>query len=72
MTAKNLESFFNEAIAEIDGVKPEDVTVEYIRKQREKLIYPTTRFDAPFGLVSFTGEEWEKIEQLTDELLALF
>jgi len=56
----------------MDGRNPEDVTVEYIRLQREKRIYPTTRFDAPIGLVSFTGEEWELIDKFAEEFFASF
>ncbi|MBR9701426.1 hypothetical protein GOV13_00725 [Candidatus Pacearchaeota archaeon] len=68
---KDLETFFINEIAKIDGVKPEEVTVEYIRQQRVKRIYPNTRFKPGYGLYSFTGNEWDKIEVLADEFMAL-
>jgi hypothetical protein len=33
---KKLENFFNELIAKKAGIKPEQVTVEWIREQRKK------------------------------------
>ena len=40
-----LETLFRQLIAAQDGVRPEDVTLDYIRSQREKRFYPSTRYD---------------------------
>lgn len=40
-----LEELFKRLIAARDGVRPEDVTGEYIRKQREDRLYPRTSYD---------------------------
>ena len=54
-----LEAFLNKRIAELDGIRPEDVTVEYIRAQREQLYYPGTRLDvgSEYGGYDTTGLE---------------
>jgi hypothetical protein len=42
---EGLERFFQRLIAARDGVRPEDVTEEYIRKQRAAVVYPNVRFE---------------------------
>jgi hypothetical protein len=41
----HLEELLQELIAAQDGVRPQDVTVDYIQNQREKRFYPNTRND---------------------------
>jgi hypothetical protein len=41
----SLEELLQELIAVQDGIRPEDVTVDYIQHQREKRFYPSTRYD---------------------------
>ena len=75
--AKNLEDLFNILIAEEQHVNKEDVTVEFIMRQREKSIYPDTRFKSEsgyggyvnLGLASFTGNELKEIEVLVDGIM---
>ena len=71
-----LESRLSHDIAQLDGIRPEDVTVAYIHEQREKKIYPTTKFDIGSdysaygtGLKFYTLEQLDFIEKLVDELL---
>ncbi|MGD9276579.1 MAG: hypothetical protein PVJ67_05380 [Candidatus Pacearchaeota archaeon] len=58
MTEK-LDELFIRLIAEHDGIKPEEVTCEYIEQQKEKRIYPNGRFFYSY-----------QIEQLNDRILA--
>jgi len=70
---ENIETYLTRLISEADGVRPEEVTVEYIRQQREKRIYPDTRFEpTDYGLFSFTRRELDKIEMLADEFMRNF
>jgi hypothetical protein len=41
----SLETLLQELIAAQDDVRPEDVTLDYIRSQREKRFYPTVRYE---------------------------
>ena len=66
---ESLDSYLTRKIVEMDGVEPEDVTVEYIRQQREKKIYPNTRYDVPEGLISLTRNEWNRLEAHVDEIM---
>jgi len=54
---KGLEDLFNGLIAEKDGIQKSEVTVEYIKKQREKKFYPTTRYNigTDYGGYDHTG-----------------
>jgi len=61
-------------IAEKDGVKPEEVTGDYIHKQREKIIYPNMRFNLGpnytlCGIKSFTLDQLNRIESIVSELM---
>lgn len=67
---ESLEDYLNRLIAEKDGIKPEEVTVEYIRQQREKR-FNDLRYDCPEGLICFTGNEWNKIEKIADKQMEL-
>ena len=66
-----LEDRFNRIIAKLDNISEQDVTVEYIRQQREKIIYPTTRFDSGSeyggydgkGLKFLTRNEFDELER---------
>ena len=40
-----LETLFRQLIAAQDDIRPEDVTLDYIRSQRERRFYPNTRYD---------------------------
>lgn len=40
----HLESLLNQLIAAHEGIHPEDVTLEYIRLQREWRLYPQMRY----------------------------
>ncbi len=42
---RTLDQYLRLLIAEEDGVRPEQVTVEYIHEQREKFLYPITRYN---------------------------
>jgi len=71
-----LESRLTHDIAQLDGVRPEDVTVAYIHEQREKKIYPITKFDTcsscsayGSGLKFYTLGQLDFIEKLVDEIL---
>ncbi len=65
----NLEKIFTDAIAQDMGINPSDVTVMFIHEQRERHIYPETRYECEPGLASFTGKEWGTIEKFADALL---
>ncbi len=74
----NLElgSFFARIVAQRDGILPEQVTAAYIDEQREKKIYPTTKFDIGSdgraygtGLRFYTLQQFDKIEKLVDKIL---
>jgi hypothetical protein len=62
-------------IAEKEGIKPEQVTVSYIREQREKRLYKTIRYNIGSeyggydltGLKVFTGDELDDFEKHADE-----
>jgi hypothetical protein len=65
-------------IADRQGIKPEDVTTSYIREQREKQLYKTTRYDIGSeyggydltGLKVFTGNELDDIEKHADKFFS--
>jgi hypothetical protein len=62
----SLDEYLTNLIAEMDGVRPEAVTVEYIHEQREKRIYPTARYDCSPLLISLTREEFGVLEEWVD------
>jgi len=52
---ETLDEMFSRLIAAVDGIRPEEVTVEYIHNQREEKIYPNApvlwfRPSAPFSV----------------------
>lgn len=42
---REMEEFLNQLIARTEGIRPEDVTSEYMRLQREWRFYPDMRYD---------------------------
>lgn len=42
---ENLERFVVRLIAEQENVEPDDVTLDYIRRQRDNNVYPKMRFE---------------------------
>ena len=46
-----LETLLRHLIAAQDGIRPEEVTIDYIQGRREKLFYPHTRYnmDSKYG-----------------------
>ncbi len=77
LRSKNLDKLFTEAIANLDKVGEAQVTATYIEQQREKKIYPVTKFDkessfgghSNVGLKSYTRDQQKKIHKLVDELM---
>jgi hypothetical protein len=53
----HLDRFLTELIAKQEGVRPEEVTMEYIRRQRETRFYPKARYivTSPKGGYSTAG-----------------
>lgn len=76
--AEDLEALFTSLIAQDEHVEKDEVTVEYIRKRREKSFYPTTRYQTEstyggninVGLVSLTRKGSVELEILVDEIMA--
>lgn len=76
--AYSLDDLLRKLIAAQEGIDPEQVTVEYIRKQRERRFYPSTRYSIgskyggydSTGLIFLTREELEAIERRVDAELA--
>lgn len=66
-----LNEYLKNLIAKKDCVKPEEVTLQYIHNQREKRIYPNTRYDCPIGLKSFTRNELEQLEEAVDNYMKI-
>jgi hypothetical protein len=54
---EGLERFLERLIAQRDGVRPEDVTEEYIRRKRAERVYPIARFEigSNYGGYDTTG-----------------
>lgn len=50
-----LREYFKHLIAAQEGILPEDVTSEYILKQRQDLIYPTGRYDVHSAYGGYQG-----------------
>ena len=75
---EDLKTFFGRLIAKRDGVKPEEVTLEYIRERRKEPWYKKIRFDIGsdyggyevHGLKFYTEEEMEEMERRVDEKFA--
>jgi hypothetical protein len=68
MRLESLENLFDRLIAYHDGIKPKDVTLEYIERQREKRINPflpneVLRRDG--SIVVLTAEELNLLEEYT-------
>jgi len=69
---EGLNKIFTNLIAKKNGVKPEEVTVEYIGQQREK-IHPNTRFKPPYNnLISFTKNELKGVGRYIDSVMDVF
>lgn len=66
----DLEKKFTLLIAQEEGIEPEEVTLEYIRKQRryrdEVLGLPILGVGKPY----LTGKQWKKVEKIVDEFFA--
>jgi hypothetical protein len=59
---QTLDRFLSEKIAGIEGISPEEVTVEYLHKQREERIYPyQLLWDEVSGLPCLLRSEIEEI-----------
>ena len=62
-------------IAEKEGIKPEEVTTDYILEQRRTRLYKTTRYDIGSdyggydltGLKVYTGNELDDLEKQADD-----
>lgn len=75
-----LKYYFRRLIAARAGISPEEVTPEYILKQRELTVYPNTRFDihSAYGgyqgqhLMVLTRNEIEELAQKTEKALEHF
>ena len=75
---EDLKSFFDGLIAKQDGVRPEDVTLEYVRECRKQPWYKRIRFDIGgdyggyevHGLRFYTEEEFEEMERRVDAQFA--
>jgi hypothetical protein len=73
-----LEELLTRLIATQEGIRQDEVTVEYIHEQRKQHLYPTIRYDigteyggySTEGLKFFTQDELEDIEQQVDRQLA--
>ncbi len=63
---EGLDTFLTNLIAKKEGISPEEVTIEYIHEQREKKIYPNTRYECGSGLTSYTRKELEEIQEKVD------
>ena len=63
---EDLKSRIYRLVAEMDCIDEKDITVEYIRQQREKFLYPTVRYYEE-GLVSLTRNEFEEMETRVNE-----
>jgi hypothetical protein len=74
VTDESLDVLFTRLIADQDNVNQNNVTPEYIRKQREEKIYPNQTFDLGsdyggydgFGLTFLSRNEIKKIFRETD------
>lgn len=74
---ESLAQLLNRLIAEKDRITPEQVTVAYIRHQREKLFYGSSRYNISssygghslIGLTSLTRNESDRITKIIDEII---
>lgn len=74
---ESLESYLTRLIAKTDNIREEDVTVEYIEKQRNQLIYPEVRHEIGSdyggydgsGLTFYTRRELDEMEESVDSRL---
>ena len=62
----NLDQMYSEQIARLEGVKPEDVTLEYIRKRRYERRYLPADCDQINGLKVISLQELEDLEHQLD------
>lgn len=68
----DLERTFTNLIAENEGIKPEDITIEWIEGQRKNNLYPNARFNIGgysgsynlIGLFSLTRRKMDEIESV--------
>jgi len=80
ISKESLGELLNRLIATQENIRPEEVTVEYIQKQRESRLYPTTRYNIsteyggydPNGLEFFTQDELCSIQKRVEEELGKF
>lgn len=77
---ENLGDFFKKKISEMDGIPVEEVTAEYIRKQRAKQDFPLVDFSIGLeytgfdrnGLKLISNKEYQQMEIEADEFLSQF
>lgn len=76
---QELDRFFREKIAERDQIPADEVTTEYIRKERERKFYPNLRYDIGSNYGGYSGvglhfstrhEIEEREERMMDDLRA--
>jgi len=67
LSAGAFEKLLNKLIAAHEGIKPEDVTLEYIREQRRRRIYPDAHYDSEDGLASLSLRELDLLEEYVDQ-----
>lgn len=73
----NLDKIFTRLIAKELNVEESKVTVEFIRQQREKTIYPNIRYNVGSayggydheGLLFLTRNEFKEIGKMVDEFM---
>lgn len=78
LPAETLGVFLDRLIAARDGIRPEEVTLRYIHEQREKRLYPATRYEIGSsyggytiaGLRFLTLNEYKEIEERVEAKLA--
>ena len=71
---ETLEQYLTRLIAAHEGIQPSQVTLEYIRNQREKLVYPDTRYDTCSNYGGYRNDGLEvltrsEVEQLEQEMI---
>jgi len=76
--AESLDDFLKRIIAEQDGITPEEVTPEYIRKRQQAEWYKRLRYEIgsdyggyeTSGLKFYTQEELDEMEKRVDDKFA--
>ena len=68
--SESLDEKLTRLICEHEGISPDELTIDYIHKQREKRFYPNTRYDldsiyggySTIGLKVYTLNELNEIK----------